>query len=434
MIAGALLDAGAPAGALLEILKRLNLPHVEIDIRREVRGSFAGTRFDVRAPREHHHRHLSDILQILESARLPGRVFEKAASVFRRIARAEARAHGIPEEKVHFHEVGAADTIVDIVAGCACFELLNIQYAAASAVELGGGMVACDHGSIPVPAPGTAGALLGARVRLGGLVGERTTPTGAAMLATFVSTYGEPVEMVPEAVGYGAGARDTTDVANLLRVIVGEMELAGSTADRIAVLEANLDDTPGETLGYVIERALAAGALDAFVTPATMKKGRPGFVITVLVPVERRVAIEDLLFRETPTLGVRRTLADRTKLRREVRAFSTSAGEARAKLRWRSDGTVDVSAEFDDARAIAQKCNIPLGEAVAVIEGAARKALAERPPESQNVAAAQRPSHNHDHHHDHGHGHPHDHSHSHSQGHPHVHEHPHLHSGGDAHS
>ena len=426
MLVGALLDAGAPEAALREMLGKLALPNIRITVRREARGSFAGTRFLVETPREHHHRHLSDILSILGNARLPEPVAAKAKDVFERIARAESAAHGIPAGEVHFHEVGAADTIVDIVGACGAFHILGIEEVAASAIELGSGTVNCDHGTIPVPAPGTIGVLLGSRVRIGGLAGERTTPTGAALVAAFASSIGEEIEIVPSAVGYGVGARETRDVANLLRVIVGEVELAG---DRLAVLETNLDDTGGETIGYVIERALASGALDAFATAVTMKKGRPGFVVSILAPLERRGELEALLFRETPTLGVRRTLVSRSKLRREVRAFATPAGEARAKVRFLPDGRVEASAEFTDARRIAGERGIALSEAMALIESAARAALAleahsdSNPGDSKpDPTHAKSPSHAHSHPNDHSHGHSHGHSHSHGEPGGHRHE------------
>ncbi|MFN0207566.1 MAG: nickel pincer cofactor biosynthesis protein LarC [Planctomycetota bacterium] len=415
MIAGAFLDAGAPEAELRAALARVPLTNYQIETRRETRGAFVGTRFIVHTAPEHHHRRLRDIIHILEHSSMPDRVFHKASQVFTTIARAEARAHGISEDEVHFHEVGAVDTIIDIVAGCYCFELLNIEHAAASAVELGGGMVACAHGNIPVPAPGTIGSLLGARVRIGGLAGERTTPTGAAILATFVSSYGEPVEMIPKAVGHGAGSRDTKDVANLLRIIIGETELRG---DEIVVLESNLDDASGETVGFVLERAMAAGALDAFVAPVTMKKGRPGFVVTVLSPLELRLELENLLFRETQTLGVRRHTAQRSKLRREVRTFTTMAGDARAKLRWLPDGEIEVSAEFEDAKKIANDKNIPLAKAVEMIEQSAAAAIHK---ESQTPAKPPEHKHSHGHDHSHSHEHPHSHEHKHSHDHPHQH-------------
>ncbi len=423
MMAGALLDAGAPAEELLERLRSLPLPGLRFDVRRETRGAFVGTRFVVTAPPERLARHLPDVERVVAAAAVPEGVKERAGEVFARIARAEAAAHGIPEREVHFHEVGAADTIADVVAACLGIHLLGIEDVAASAVELGSGVVACAHGTIPVPAPGALGALLGSRVRIGGLAGERTTPTGAALLATFARSIGEPVELVPEAIGYGVGSRETTDLPNLLRVIVGETEMEG---DRVAVLEANLDDVSGETAGYVLERALAEGALDAFVTPVTMKKGRPGLVVTLLAPLPRRLALEALLFRETPTLGVRRHVAARAKLRREVRTFETEHGPARAKIRFGLDGVADASAEFEDARRIARERGIPLHEAARSIEAAARRSLgaAAEGPRARPAHVHGQP-HEHGHAHDHDHDHTHDHPHTHDHGHGHPHDHPH---------
>lgn len=424
MLVGAFLDAGAPVDPLRQVLAALPLPGVRVDARRETRRSFAGTRFLVEAPQEHHHRRLPDIEGILRATPMPDRARERALDVFVRIARAEARAHGIGEREVHFHEVGAADTIVDIVAACVCVETLRIEQVLCSAVELGSGTVRCEHGVIPVPAPGTLGALLGTRVRIGGLSGERTTPTGAALVAALASSVGEPVEIIPEAVGYGVGSRDPGDMANLLRVVIGEVELEG---DRVAVIECNLDDVSGETVGYVIERALAEGALDAFVTPVTMKKGRPAFVVTLLAPLERRAALEALLFRETPTLGVRRHLVSRSKLRREVRTMPTRLGPARVKIRWSGAGTAEVSAEFDDARRLALEHRLPLAQVVSAVEADASHALAHE----QGVPHDHGHDHGHgaapDHGHDQGHGPAHDHGHDHGHGHDHDHGHGHDH-------
>lgn len=407
MFAGALLDAGCPEGELRGILSKLPLDEFQVEIRRERRGAFVGTRFLVHTRPSHAHRRIGDIFDILDRARLPERVLSKAKEVFVRIARAEGAAHGMPEQDVHFHEVGAVDTIVDIVASCAGFYLLGIEEASCSPIELGSGFVNCEHGKIPVPAPGTMGILLGMPVRVGGLMGERTTPTGAAILATFVNAPGEPAELVPRSVGYGAGGRETPDVPNLLRIIVGDAEIEG---DRVAVLEANLDDTNGETLAFVIEQALACGALDAFVTPATMKKGRPGFVVTVLSPLERRLELENLLFRETPTLGVRRYVATRSKLHREVREFTTPLGAARVKLRWLPGGEVDLSAEFDDAKKIAIERKISLANAVAAIESAARAQIEQKGRWPETKAVEQKHHSHGDHKHSHG-GHHHDHHH-----------------------
>ncbi|MBI3817558.1 MAG: nickel pincer cofactor biosynthesis protein LarC [Planctomycetes bacterium] len=425
MLVGALIDAGAPLGAMLEIVSGIPIDGFKIEARRESRGAFVGTRFIVHTTPVHEHRNLADIVSILERSALPPAVLGNAKDVFARIARAESAAHGIPEDRVHFHEVGAMDTIVDIVAACAGFHLLGIEQVVASAIELGSGTVHCAHGDIPVPAPGTMGILSGLQVRIGGLVGERTTPTGAALIATFASSVGEAIEIVPRAIGYGVGGRETTDVPNLLRVIIGEME---SAADRVAVLECNLDDIDGESLGFVIEQALATGALDAFVTHVTMKKGRPGFVITVLSPIEKRIELEHLLFKETPTLGIRRHLAARSKLRREIREFTTPIGKARAKLRWLPGGDLDISAEYDDARRLALAQKLTLSNAVAIIEVAAREAMQQEPLQQEplqrellrpeNVKSKQsnpKATHTHDH------GHPHDHGNAHEHGHGHGH-------------
>jgi hypothetical protein len=434
MIAGALLDAGASEAFVRECLAKIPIQTFRVDVRRETRRGFVATRFAVEAAPEHQHRHFADIVAILESAQLPAPVFENAKATFARIAKAEAAAHGIPPGEVHFHEVGAVDTIVDIVAACAALHNLGIEQSAASALELGSGTVRCEHGTIPVPAPGTIGALLpsrdssphdpasknanniAARVRIGGLTGERTTPTGAALIATFASVIGGELEIVPERVGYGAGARETNDVANLLRVIIGSAE---RLTDRVAVLETNLDDATGELLASTMERVLAAGALDVFATPVMMKKGRPGFVLSAIAPAERMQTIEEILFHETPTLGVRHYWVSRSKLRREVRSVPTPLGEARVKIRYFGTEARDASAEFDDVKRIASERRMTFSEVLQIVEEAGRRWIEENKRSADSKHGVGEHQHSHGHKHSHSHSHPHSHGHEHEHGHEH---------------
>lgn len=429
MLVGALLDAGASERAVAEALSKLPLPPFRWRTERAWRGAFVGTRFLVEAPAETRERHFAELAEIVRAAKLPARAEENALEVFTRIARAEAVVHGIAFEEVHFHEVGAVDTIADVVAACVALTDLGIEQVAASAVELGQGFVRCQHGTIPVPAPGALGALLGVPVKLGGLEGERTTPTGAALVAALAASIGDPIEITPERVGYGVGSKETRDVANLLRVVIGH---APRLADRVVVLETNLDDATGEVLGFVLEKLLEQGALDAFATPVVMKKGRPGFLLTALAPPERSHALEELLLRETPALGLRRTIAMRAKLPREVRSVETRLGAARVKLRWLGDSPPQASAEFEDAKRLATEQGIPLTEAMVVIEEAARRAFeGERPSRGSLPRALEPPSgvtrsshvHPHPHAHEHAHGHAHGHAHSHEHSHGHGHEH-----------
>lgn len=361
MLVGALLDAGCDPKALLERLSGLRLKGYKVRIRREKRGGFAGTRFDVavKRVRGHVHRTLPEIESILQRGKLPPPVLEKALAAFRGIAEAEGKAHGIPPSKVHFHEVGAVDTIVDIVAAASALDLMGIEEVRSSALPLGAGLVRCEHGTVPIPAPGTMGLLRGVPVRLGhdhghGDPGELVTPTGAALIRAWAKSVGEPLELRPSAVGYGAGKRERGEVANLLRVVVGEAE-PGWDSDQVYLLEANLDDLPGEWLGHAMEKLFEAGALDAFITPVQMKKSRPGFVLSAIAPPEKRLGVEEVYFRETTTLGVRRTLCARSKLPRETAFVRTPFGRIPCKVSRGPDGEKRYSPEYEALRKAARR-------------------------------------------------------------------------------
>ena len=380
MFVGALLDAGCDVKALLKVLSGLPLKGYAIRIRKEKRGGFAGTRFDVavavgkgeKVPHSHGHPHVHgrshpghahrtfpEIESILKRGKLPAAVLEKALSAFRAIAEAEGKAHGIPATKVHFHEVGAVDTIVDIVAAAAALHLMGIEAVHSSSLPLGAGHVHCEHGTVPVPAPGTMGLLKGIPVTLGHdhghePPGELVTPTGAALICSWAKTVGEPVGLRPLAVGYGAGKRQRADVANLLRVVIGEAE-PGWETDQVYLLEANLDDVPGEWVGHAMEKLFEAGALDAFMTPVQMKKNRPGIVLSAIVAPEKRVAAEEVFFRETTTLGVRRSLVTRSKLPRETVVVSTPFGRIPCKVSTGPNGEKRFSPEYEALRKAARR-------------------------------------------------------------------------------
>jgi len=375
MIVGALLDAGADFERLRRAIASLRLPGVTLEKRREKRGEFRGTRFLVRVPRREPARHLPDIQKILRAGKLPERARDRALAVFERLARAEAAVHGISATRVHFHEVGASDAIADIAGACVALEDLGVEEVRASALPLGSGIAEAEHGRIPVPAPGTLALLEGIPVRIGEGDGEVLTPTGAAILATLASSFGEPVGMLPRAVGYGVGSRDRADVPNLLRVVVGDRR-EGVEREPIVVLEANLDDVPGQVVGHAIERLFEAGAVEAFVTPVAMKKNRPGVVLTALVPPAGRRAVEAVFFAETRTLGVRGHLADRACLPREEVRLRTRFGPVRYKAVTGPDGRRELRVEYEEARALAAREGIPLVEAFRRLEGEAASAPA----------------------------------------------------------
>lgn len=319
MWVAACVDAGAPWTDLAGAVASLDLG-VTVGVERVSRGGLAGLRFVVHgegaaAPVE---RRLAELLDLAARAAVPGTVAARAQSVFESLAAVEAAAHGLRVDEVHFHELGAVDTVVDVICGCFAMHLLGIERAYASAVEVGSGVVRCAHGLLPVPAPGTAGLLHGLR-QTRRLAGECTTPTGAALLREFVDARPLRDAFVSSACGHGAGTRDQPGVPNLLRITVGE--LAGdavAAAEPLRELACNLDTADGESLAWIVERALDQGALDAWVAPVTMKKGRPGHVLHVLTGEQRRPQLEGFLLEESSSLGIRRTTVERTVLERWV--------------------------------------------------------------------------------------------------------------------
>lgn len=275
MTVGALADAGADSAALSAALAALGTG-ATFEFEKTARGGIGATKFHVREPEQHHHhhRHLAHVLELIDRAGLPARVKQNASAVFRKLGEAEARVHQVPLEKVHFHEVGAVDSISDIVGACLGFELLGIEEIHCSAVNVGSGTVETEHGVLPVPAPATAALLEGKPIHAHGPAKELTTPTGAAIAATLASQFGALPAMRIAQIGYGAGGHDFPTQSNVLRVLIGE-KTGASEAATISVIEANIDDSSPEVLGFALERLLAAGALDATLTPLSMKKSRP---------------------------------------------------------------------------------------------------------------------------------------------------------------
>ena len=365
MILGALVDAGCPLATLQETVARLALPGVGLTAERVKRHGLAATlvRVDIEPDSQSKHRHLPDILQIIDNAGLEPGVAERATAVFRRLAQAEAHAHGISEQKVHFHEVGAADAIVDIVCGCAGVAALGLERITCSPIPVGNGTVTCEHGVLPVPAPATAELLRGQPIAGCDEQGELTTPTGAAMVTTLATEFGPLPDMVISAIGHGAGTREGHSRPNFLRLIIGEA--AGpdvAEQDTVAILEAQVDDATGQTLAYACERLLEAGALDAYIVPIIMKKGRPGQLLTVLCQPGDAAEIEARLLRETSTFGVRRHDTRRTKLAREHAMVETRFGPIRVKIGRRGDEILHAWPEYEDCAATARRANVPLHE------------------------------------------------------------------------
>lgn len=355
MILGALVDAGLPADALREELAKLNLADYSLDIQKIKKQGFAATKVDVRMTGKPGHRHLKHIVEILDKSSLSDAVRTQARAIFTRLAEAEAAAHNSTIEKVHFHEVGAVDAIVDVVGAVAGLHRLGITRVECSAIPTGHGTVKCEHGIMPVPAPGTAALLKGIPILATDEPGELTTPTGAAILTTLAQRFGPLPNMKLAAIGYGAGTREGQTRPNLLRVLISEASADGAESDEVVVLEANLDDTTPQTIGYVTDRLLEAGALDVATSAITMKKSRPGLKLSVIATPQLADALESILFVETTTFGVRRYNCRRSTLARTIDPVETRFGTIRVKVGRRAGSVVIASPEFDDCAAAARK-------------------------------------------------------------------------------
>lgn len=375
MTLGALADAGCPLGLLRDELKGLDVPGWEISAEKVWKNGMAATHVSVRTEDTQTHRSLTTILGVLEKSKLAAAVRERASAIFRRLGEAEAAVHDVPIEKIHFHEVGAVDAIVDIVGACIGFSALGIERFACSALNVGGGTAKMAHGVLPVPAPATARLLLGKPTYSNGVQKELVTPTGAAIVATLCQTFGPQPPMRIESIGYGAGTTDLEGQPNVLRIMVGE-SLEASEAEfdeEVRVIEANLDDLNPQVYGYLVEKALAAGALDVFTTPVQMKKGRPGTLLTLLCKPDRAKELMDLVFAETTTFGLRSYTAQRRILPREWESVQTRFGEVRLKVARVNGKVLQVSPEYEDCRKLAEEKKVALRE---VMEEARRQGLA----------------------------------------------------------
>lgn len=381
MILSALLDAGWPADELRRGIRSLGLGKVTISAEKVCKQGFAATSFRVNAPRERSHRHLQDVRKIIREASLPPAVADRADRIFTRLAEAEARVHGTTIERVHFHEVGAVDAIVDIVGASLGIEALGVDRVVCSAIPTGSGTVRCEHGIMPVPAPGTLALLERVPLAECDERGELITPTGAAVLTTLAEEFGPLPAMTVEKVGYGAGKRDGEHRPNLLRLIVGRTDDSGQV-DEVVTLQANLDDATGQLVGHVTERLFQAGALEVFTTPVGMKKGRPGTMITVLATPSQVEVLEETLFAETPTFGVRQWRVRRSKLDREWREVATPWGSVRIKLGLRAGRCISATPEYADCAKLAEEHGLPLRVVLAQANESASGFLASSAPRS----------------------------------------------------
>ncbi len=365
MIVGACLDAGADEAFLRTELAKLRLTEVDLQIEKVTKNGISATSFTPHitepspAPK---HRHLPHIIDLIQQAQLSDTVKSQAVRIFERLAQAEAKIHATDPEKIHFHEVGAADAIMDIVGACVAMESLGVNKIYASPLTVGSGTVKCAHGVLPIPAPATAELIKGIPLRSSEAQGELLTPTGAAILTTLAEEFGPLPAMTIERIGYGAGQRDLENIPNVLRVLMGQANagIADLITDEVVVLEANLDDATPELIGHVAEQLLQAGALDVFCTSIAMKKNRPGSQISVLAQSTDVTRLETILLTESTTFGVRRHTCVRSTLPREIRTVDTEYGPIRIKVGFLDSRPVTVSPEYDDCAQAAQKYQTPL--------------------------------------------------------------------------
>jgi pyridinium-3,5-bisthiocarboxylic acid mononucleotide nickel chelatase len=370
MTVGALIDAGASSEGVLDALRSIDTG-ARFEVEKTARRGISASKFRVHldsAPTKH--RHLPKILSMIDAAAISDRAKQNATAVFQRLGEAEASVHGVPVEKVHFHEVGAADSIADIVGACVALDLLGVEQIHASAINVGSGTVNTEHGVLPVPAPATAALLAGKPIYSRGPELELTTPTGAALAVTLATGFGPLPAMRISAIGHGAGDRDFTQHANVLRVLIGE-STAAREATLVSVIEANIDDSSPQVLGYALERLMDAGALDASLSPLQMKKNRPGSLLRVIAKPEDQERLAEIVFAETSTLGLRVSAAERRVEERRIVQVATEYGPVRIKV---SSGG-NFAPEYEDCRAIAALKNVPLQ---AVLRAAGESYLKQR--------------------------------------------------------
>ena len=376
MFVGALLDAGLPLDRLLAELKKIPLGFYEFKRSRAVRGHLAGTRVEIRVPAEQPRRKLNDITELIVQSALSASVQQRVLDVFNRLAEAEGKLHNMPPAEVHFHEIGAVDSIIDIVGTCVGLEMLDISNLICSPVNVGGGMVQAAHGSLPVPAPASLELLKDVPIYSSDVKGELVTPTGAALITTLAAGFGPIPPMKVECIGYGAGATEIPGQPNLARLLVGKIaepvtaQLGARGDEVVSVIEANVDDMSPQLYGFFVDQALAAGALDVTCTSIQMKKNRPGILVSVLCTPETSDALAQLLFEQTTTIGVRIYEARRKVLDRELTSVETPYGAVKVKVAKRDGKALNVAPEYEDCQRLAKEKGVPLKQVMIAAQAA----------------------------------------------------------------
>lgn len=377
MILGAMIAAGVEPEAFRRQLSLLGVQGYAIDFETVDRAGISATYARVQTAHEHAHRHLSDVLKIINESRLSDNVKDRSAKIFSRLAEAEAHVHNVPVEQVHFHEVGALDAVIDVVGAAICFELLSIERFVSSALHVGSGTVDMEHGRFPVPPPAVAELLKGVPFYSTDIVGELVTPTGAAIITTVCTAYGSIPPMKLEHTGYGAATREYEKFPNALRVLIGEQERTsaqpslGPASEELWMIETNMDDVSPQILGHVMERAFSLGALDCYFTAVQMKKNRPGVLLSILCREEQRITLDELLFSETTTLGVRAYKVTRRALERRIVTVETQYGPIDVKVAQLNGHIIKEMPEFEQCREAARKADVPLR----IVEEAVRNAF-----------------------------------------------------------
>jgi len=377
MILGALLDAGLELAALKSQLGGLKLTHFDLQVEKVVKKGVGGSQALVLIDQDHHSRqarHLSDIRTIIDKSDLPEPVRRRSMRIFTRLAEAEARVHRTAVERIHFHEVGAVDAIVDVVGSVAGLYLLNIDAIYCSPLHVGSGTVTCAHGTLPVPAPATAELTRNVPVYSTGVKGELLTPTGAAILTTLATGFGPMPAMTVSAWGYGAGTSDPA-LPNLLRMAVGQTDtdVHGYDMEQAAVVETNIDDMNPQLYDYMIQALLDLGVMDVFLTRVQMKKNRPGTLVTVICKPQMVGSVSELLMRETTTIGLRWRTDNRIKAKRAFAKVQTPFGDVQIKIARAGERVVNIGPEYEDCRRLALEKRVPLKE----VMDAARAAITE---------------------------------------------------------
>ena len=361
MILGGLAALGVDRDELMRQLSTVAPVSFHVEFENVMRSGIASVHANVTVPDERDHRHLRDIEEIIDRSTVSASVKERSKAIFQRLAEAEAKVHGVEPNKIHFHEVGAMDAIVDVVGSCIGFEMLGIERFSCSKIHVGSGFIDIAHGKFPVPPPAVVELLKGVQYYSTEIQGELATPTGVAIITTLCEEFGSPADLTMDQVGYGAGTREYDKFPNALRMIVGQSEGKSypKTQDELVLLETNIDDLSPQILGFVMERAFELGALDCWFTPIQMKKNRPAVMMSILCQIQLRAKLTELIYKETTTLGIRVRSVERECLEREIVRVSTSFGEVDVKIGTLGGNVVNAMPEYDQVKRIAIEKGVP---------------------------------------------------------------------------